>query len=326
MAFGKNKPKLGMYSEQQDTPWITSNRELNSTSYGNLSRDLNNVNVFDDAIRQQLNAYNDSIYNQAVKDFDRDYSQTMNKYLARDYNRFGTTGGTSSLLTRDNYNLAQQRKLADMEYNRAMNYEDMINQELSRRYQWLNLNNQLFNQSGATTQAFDDANWRIRNQNVDRRYTNELQDYNSKAGLWKAGANLAGMALAPFTGGTSLLLGNALGGMLGAESGNLLAGQTGSNMDNAINQAMKNFGYIGGQKGWDMFKDYAKSGNTYNSMFGSNSGMFGNLGRNALSWLGSKVGDLNYDNIIKQMLYEALFGVGDTRGNVVDANTGIMNV
>lgn len=316
MAVGKKKPTLGMYKEQQDTPWISSNRELNQQSYGNLSRDLNNVNVFDDATRQQLNAYNDSIYNRAVSDFDRDYSQTMNKYLARDYNRFGTTGSSNSLLNRDNYNLAQQRKLADMEYNRAMNYEDMVNQELGRRYNWLNLNNQLFNTSGGITQAFDDANWKIRNQNVDRQYTNDLQRYNEKAGLMNLGANALGIALAPFTGGTSLLVGNALGGMIGTEAGNLLAGQTGSNVGSGISNAMKNLGYYGGQSGnWDIFKDYAGAlrGDTV-----SNNRPYSNV----FDFLASQSSNLNYNNWLRKLINQAQYGTPDLRGGFSGVGNG----
>lgn len=313
MAFGKKKPKLGMYQEQQDTPWITSNRELNQQSYGNLSRDLNNVNVFDDSIRQQLKAYNDSIYNRAVSDFDRDYTQTMNKYLARDYDRFGTTGSSASLLNRDNYNLAQQRKLADMEYNRAMNYEDMVNQELNRRYNWLNLNNNLFNQSGGTIQSFDDANWKLRNQNVDRKYTNDLQKYNEKAGLWKLGSNALGIALAPFTGGTSLLMGNALGGVLGTEAGNLLDGQIGSGVDNGISNAMKTLGYYGGQSGkWDIFKDYAQ--NLQGDTIGRQSY------RNPWEFITSQGSNLNYDNWLRRLLNRAQYGTPDLRGGFGSVN------
>lgn len=182
MAFGKKKPKVPTYQTMKDTPWITRNRDLNTDAYDNLSRDWNNVNVFDDATKQQLNAYNDSIYNRAVSDFDRDYAQTMNKYMARDYNRFGTTGASSSLLTRDNYNLAKQRKLADMEYNRAINYEDMIDRELNRRYNWLNANNQLFNTTGKIAQENDLRNWSIEQQNKDRQYANDIQDYNNSFG------------------------------------------------------------------------------------------------------------------------------------------------
>lgn len=229
MAFGKSKPKVPTYQTMKDTPWITRNRDLNTDAYDNLSRDWNNVNVFDDATKQQLNAYNDSIYNRAVSDFDRDYAQTMNKYMARDYNRFGTTGASNSLLTRDNYNLAQQRKLADMEYNRAINYENMIDRELARRYNWLNANNQLFNTTGKITQENDLRNWAIQNQNIDRQYANDIQDYNNSFGhqLGKIGTMVGagiGTLINPALGMAIYGAGNALN----SDAQNMLGGANGA--------------------------------------------------------------------------------------------------
>ena len=185
MGFG-SKPKRPKYEQQADTPWITRNRDMNTWSYQNVADNINRVNVFDDATRQSLNDYVDSIYNRATSDFDRNYAQTMNKYLSRDYNRLGTTGSSSGLLTRDNYNLQQQRKLADLAYDRALRYEDMIDQELNRRYKFLDTNYNYFTNSGQTTQAFDDANWKIRNMNKDIQYLNDIQSYNSKANTWNA--------------------------------------------------------------------------------------------------------------------------------------------
>lgn len=207
MGFG-SKPKRPEYEQQADTPWITHNRDMNTWSYDNVANNINRVNVFDDATRQSLNDYVDDIYNRSKSDFDRTYAQTMGKTLARDYNRFGTTGSSTSLLNRDNYNLQQQRALADLAYNRAINYEDMINQELDRRYKFLNTNYGYFTNSGNTIQNFDDANWRIRNANKDIQYLNDIQDYNSKANIGRTIGGVLGMA------GTAInpLLGAAISG------------------------------------------------------------------------------------------------------------------
>ena len=264
MAFGKDKPSVPKYQEMADTPWMTRNRELNTTSYNNLNRDLNRVNVFDDATKQQLEAYNDSIYNRAVSDFNRDYSQTMNKYLARDYNRFGTTGGASSLLTRDNYNLVQQRKLADMEYQRALNYEDMINQELNRRYKWLDTNYNYFTDSGKVTQDNDLRNWAIRNQNLDRQYYNDVQDYNNSFGH-----QLGKVATA---------VGAGLGTMVNPALGMAIYGA-----GNALNSDAQNL--LGGANGGiNLGLDYntifgigAGLGSRYGTRFWNDGSVFGNL-------------------------------------------------
>lgn len=250
----KSKPKVPMYEEMKDTPWITRNRELNTTTYDNINRDLNRVNVFDDATKQQLNAYNDSIYNRAVSDFDRDYSQTMNKYLARDYNRFGTTGGASSLLTRDNYNLAQQRKLADMEYQRARNYEDMINQELGRRYKWLGTNYNYFTNSGNEIQTNDLRNWAIRNQNLDRQYANDVQDYNNSLEhqtdqlVHKIGGAVASIRLGP----AGIEMGNAMSDAFASDAQNMLGGSNGmgSKLFGSNYGWGDAMGYLGAKRNW----------------------------------------------------------------------------
>ena len=153
----------------------------------------------------------------------------MNKYMARDYTRFGTTGASSSLLTRDNYNLAKQRKLADMEYNRAMNYENMVNQELARRYNWLNANNQLFNTTGKITQENDLRNWLIQQQNRDRQYMNDIQDYNNSFGhtLGKIGTAVGagiGTMINPALGMAIYGAGNALN----SDAQNMLGGANGA--------------------------------------------------------------------------------------------------
>ena len=185
MGFG-SKPKRQPYEEQADTPWITNNRELMQNTYDNINYQLPRIDVMDDATKAGLNSYIDDIYNRATSDFDRNYAQTMNKYLQRDYNRFGTTGASSSLLNRDNYNLQQQRALADLAYNRASTYNDFLDAELKRRYNNLSANYNMFTDSGKTIQDFDNENWKIRNTNKDINYINDVQDYNSKMGTWNA--------------------------------------------------------------------------------------------------------------------------------------------
>ena len=226
MALGKSKPKVPMYQEMKDTPWITRNRELNTTTYGNINRDLNNVNVFDDATKQQLNSVVDDWYNRSLSDFDRSYAQTMNKYLARDYNRLGTTGGTSSLLTRDNYNLAQQRKLADLASNRSDRYDDLINQELNRRYKWLDTNYNYFTNSGNEIQTNDLRNWAIRNQNLDRQYQNDISKYNNSAGmqLGKIGTLIGSGIATAFGGPLAGMAVAGLGNALTSDATNMLGG------------------------------------------------------------------------------------------------------
>lgn len=221
MGFG-SAPKHKGYEEQKDTPWITRNRELNTLAYDGLPSMYENINVFDDKTRAGLDARNDAIYNRAQSDFERMYNQTMGNTLARDYNRFGTTGATPSLYARDLYNLQQQRELADLAYNKAMNYENMVNQELNRRYNTLGAYSNLFNTTGQTTQGFDDANWQIRNKNRDIEYANAVAEHQQKGStIGKIGTIVGAVAGSVIPGvGTALgaTLGNALGGAIGGGS------------------------------------------------------------------------------------------------------------
>lgn len=185
MGFGSS-PKHRGYVEQSDTPWITNNRRLMGDTYSNIQYQLPRIDVMDDATKAGLNSYIDDIYNRATSDFDRNYAQTMNKYLQRDYNRFGTTGASSSLLNRDNYNLQQQRKLADLAYDRAITYNDFLDAELQRRYNNLSANYNMYTDSGKTIQDFDNANWKTRNMNRDVQFQNDVRDYNRKNSLWNA--------------------------------------------------------------------------------------------------------------------------------------------
>lgn len=229
MAFGKSKPKVPMYQTMKDTPWITRNRDLNTDAYDNLSRDLNNVNVFDDATKQQLNSVVDDWYNRSVSDFDRAYNNTMRRTLARDYNRFGTTGASNSLLSRDYNNLMSQRALADLASNRSDRYDQLINNELNRRYKWLDTNYNYFTNSGKITQENDLRNWSIEQQNKDRQYANDIQDYNNSFGhtLGKVGTAVGagiGTLINPALGMAIYGAGNALN----SDAQNMLGGANGA--------------------------------------------------------------------------------------------------
>lgn len=228
MAFGKSKPKVPTYQTMKDTPWITRNRDLNTNAYDNLSRDLNNVNVFDDATKQQLNSVVDDWYNRSVSDFDRAYNDTMRRTLARDYNRFGTTGASNSLLSRDYNNLMSQRALADLASNRSDRYDQLINNELNRRYKWLDTNYNYFTNSGKIAQENDLRNWLIQQQNKDRQYMNDIQDYNDRNIFGKTLGTLGSvvLGLTPL-GPLGYMGGQALTSGLFGDAQNLLGGASG---------------------------------------------------------------------------------------------------
>lgn len=217
-----------MYEEMEDTSWITGLRQIGDAGNQGILDNYSKVNVFDDTTRADLEGRVNAIYNRTLNDFDRDYTNTMNKTLARDYGRFGTTNATPALYNRDTYNLQQQRKLADLQYQKAATYDTFLNNELQRRYNTLNMFKGL-SDMGAVPYQQDLANWKIRNENKDRKWMNDVDARNSKqaaignviefiptvigavAGTIAGGNTLAGAALGNAIGGAAS--GLATGGM-----------------------------------------------------------------------------------------------------------------
>lgn len=287
----KKKPKVPMYQEMQDTPWITRNRDLNTMTWDNINRDLNRVNVFDDATKQQLNSVVDNWYNRSLSDFDRSYNQAMAKTLARDYNRFGTTGNANSLLSRDYQNLMSQRALADLASNRSDRYNNLIQQELGNRYKWLDTNYNYFTNSGNVIQDLDKMNWELRNRNLDRQYANDVQKYNNSLEhktdqlAHKIGGAVASIWLGP----AGIEMGNAMSDAFASDAQNMLGGPTGvgSKLFGSNYNWGDAVGYLGAQKGWPGWSSGKLKGDEVGSYSDSYNPFSASLGT---------YGSSNYDN------------------------------
>ena len=137
-------PKHERYEEMQDTPWITQARDIADRGGKGILENYNKVNVFDDATKRSLEARNNQIYKRAFDNMEREYTNTMNKYNAANYNQFGTLNATPAAYRTDMYNLDAQRRLDDLAYNQAMNYDNLMDAELKRRYETLNMFNDLY--------------------------------------------------------------------------------------------------------------------------------------------------------------------------------------
>ena len=174
-------PQKGMYEEMKDTPWITQGRELADIGGTGLKENANNVNVFDTQTRYDIDKLNRDVYSRAQEDLNKQYTDTINKYAAANYNRFGSLNSTPSSYVTDQYQRQYQRDAANLAYERAANYENLVDQELKRRYDTLNEYLTLYN-LGQTPHQLDLANWGIRNQNVDRAYENAVIQANAKMG------------------------------------------------------------------------------------------------------------------------------------------------
>lgn len=207
-----------MYEEMEDTSWITGLRQIGDAGNQGILDNYSKVNVFDDTTRADLEGRVNAIYNRTLNDFDRDYTNTMNKTLARDYGRFGTTNATPALYNRDTYNLQQQRKLADLQYQKAATYDTFLNNELQRRYNTLNMFKGM-SDMGVTPYQLDLANWQIRNNNKDRQWMNDIDARNASNALW---SNIVTMIPTAIGAGVGGYFGGPQGAQAGAASGKAL--------------------------------------------------------------------------------------------------------
>ena len=170
----------------QETPYISGARNLSNMGYQNVANNLNRINVFDPLTQKSIQDNANAVYQRAEDDFARNYRDTMRNLDTRNYNRFGTLNATAPSYVRDMQNLQAQRQLMDSAYNKALYAEQLKDQELARRYNTLNFNNQLFNQYGNLYTDFDWRNQDIAYQNAlknfrydqaNRSNTNSWQDY-----------------------------------------------------------------------------------------------------------------------------------------------------
>ena len=212
MSFGKKKVSTPQYEKFQDTPWIKQGREIADIGGRGVLDNYGKVNVFDEATQASLNARNNDIYNRAFGDMKRAYTDTMNKYNAANYNQFGTLNATSPAYRTDEYQRQFQRQLDDLAYNKAVNYENLINNELQRRYNTLDMFGNMYNY-GQTPHSVDVANWNTSNTNKDLVMQAALANRDSGFGSWFG--NLLTGATGAAVGGLGAGFGSGLGNQAG---------------------------------------------------------------------------------------------------------------
>lgn len=203
------------YVKMEDTPWITQARDIADIGGKGVLDNYNKVNVFDEATRQSLDARNNEIYKRAFGNMEREYANTMNKYNARNYGQFGTLNATPSAFVTDQYNRDYQRRLDDLAYNQAVNYDALMNKELQRRYNTLDMYGNMY-QYGRTPYDLDLKNWNIENTNRDLAYQSALANAQNQGG--GLGGLLGGALIGAGIGssfGKSGALGGAFGGGIG---------------------------------------------------------------------------------------------------------------
>lgn len=174
-------PEHPGYVKMKDTPWIKQGRQIADAGGKGILDNYNNVNVFDKNTVNSLEARNNAVYQRAFNDMNKNYNDIMNSYASRNYNRFGSLNNTPASYTTDEYNRDFQRQMNDLSYNKAMNYENLINNELNRRYKTLGMFEDLYGYGQIPYQQ-DVNNWNIENTNRDIQYKNAMMNYNNSFG------------------------------------------------------------------------------------------------------------------------------------------------
>ena len=172
--MGKKKaPSHPGYVKMEDTPWITQGREIADAGGKGILENYNKVNVFSPETQKSLEARNNAIYKRAFDNMEKAYTDTMNKYSAANYGQFGTLNATPAAYRTDQYRKDFQRQMDDLAYNQAVNYDTLMDNELQRRYNTLDMFGNLYNYGQIPYQQ-DVRNWNIENTNRDIAYQNML--------------------------------------------------------------------------------------------------------------------------------------------------------
>lgn len=231
--MGKKTPSRPQYEQLADTPWITRNRELNTNSYANLNTALNDFQNFNVNNNDYYQSIADAYTNAQWNDLNRAYTQRANQLAARERQRLGTSGSSSSAYNTDSLNRNYDYLASQVAANTANQYNNLVNQAYNRGLANIKLYNTLFNNSGTETQRVDENNWKIRLQNQQNKWLDEVEggggfDMGGAVSGAIGGAS-AGSAFGPWGAVAGAVIGGATGGFGGSnQSSSTLGGQAGS--------------------------------------------------------------------------------------------------
>lgn len=199
-----------MYDTFEDTPYITHNREMEGNAYDRLNNAINNLNRFnEDQYQAVADAYTQAQWN----DLNRGYQQAINQNAARERQRLGTSGASSSLYNTNTLQNTYNDMASRVAANTASQYQNLINNEYNRRLQNLNTFNNLWTNSGNRVYQHDYNNWQIENINKDRKWLNDVDAKNNN--WWNTVTDMIGGSLSGASQGFQM------GGPWGAVAGGI---------------------------------------------------------------------------------------------------------
>lgn len=284
--MGKKTPSRPQYEQLADTPWITRNRELNTNSYANLNTALNDFQNFNVNNNDYYQSIADAYTNAQWNDLNRAYTQRANQLAARERQRLGTSGSSSSAYNTDSLNRNYDYLASQVAANTANQYNNLVNQAYNRGLANIKLYNTLFNNSGDETQRVDENNWKIRLQNQQNKWLDEVEG----GGGFDIGGAISGAIGGASAGSKFGPWGAVAGGVIGGATG----GFGGSNQSSST---------LGGQAG--SFLNSLNSGSTSNISSPNTYQTFSGIGNTNTGW-GLNTSDLT--NNLSNSNFEDIWG------------------
>lgn len=265
--MGKKTPSRPQYEQLADTPWITRNRELNTNSYANLNTALNDFQNFNVNNNDYYQSIADAYTNAQWNDLNRAYTQRANQLAARERQRLGTSGSSSSAYNTDSLNRNYDYLASQVAANTANQYNNLVNQAYNRGLANIKLYNTLFNNSGTETQRVDENNWKIRLQNQQNKWLDEVEggggfDVGGALSGAASGAS-AGSAFGPWGAVAGAVTGGVSGGFGGSNQSSSTLGGIGGGFLNSLSNSSKTSragNSIGSSVGTNLANNYFNSG------------------------------------------------------------------
>jgi hypothetical protein len=170
------------------------------------------INVFNEPTQQSLQARVNDMHRKSELDYQRQHRQANNKINQANYRRFGTLNATPAAYASNLQEIQNQDHLAKMAQQKAQSYDQVVNNELQRRYNTFNMYKSLYG-LGETPLNIDLKNWDIHHQNQDRQYANDLAAAASGTNWGKVGLGALSGAASGF------LMGGPVGAVVGGVGG-----------------------------------------------------------------------------------------------------------
>ena len=212
------------YPEFGDTPYITQSRALQDQAYGYTTNALDNYNSFINP--EQYQAVADAYTQAQWNDLNRGYQRAINQNAARERQRLGTSGASSSLYNTESLNQQYNDLASRVAAQTASQYNNLINNEYNRRLQTLATNADLWSGTGATNYTHDYNNYKTRMQNMYNDWLDDIDKKNAKNQM--IGGTIQGL---------SSIGGAVAGGIFGGPMGAMMGQQAGSQLGGIVNNA-----------------------------------------------------------------------------------------